>query len=152
MSFFASALLQKGLKGKFPACLNGAPMLVPGVDAAVRARLDRWCEAKGLRPRVVGEFDDSALMKAFGQRNAGVFIGPTVLEAEIETQYGVKKLGRVPEIVDEYFAISVERRVTHPCVVAITEAARNGLFVTAGAVQHRRRGKVGPRARTPAGA
>jgi LysR family transcriptional activator of nhaA len=129
VSFFASARLLKTLKGKFPACLDGAPMLVPGVDAGVRSRLDRWCEANKLRPRVVGEFDDSALMKAFGQRGAGVFIGPTVLESEIETQYGAKTLGRTQEIVEEYFAISVERRVTHPCVVAITEAARDRLFV-----------------------
>jgi LysR family transcriptional activator of nhaA len=130
VSFFAAATLLESLKGKFPACLAGAPMLVPGVDAAVRSRLDRWCEAHKLRPRVVGEFDDSALMKAFGQRGTGVFIGPTVLEAEIETEYGVKTLGRTQEIVEEFFAISVERRVTHPCVVAITEAARDGLFVT----------------------
>ena len=128
VSFFASTRLIKSLKGKFPACLAGAPMLVPGVDAAVRSRLDRWCEANKLRPRVVGEFDDSALMKAFGQRGAGVFIGPTVLESEIETQYRVKTLGRTQEIVEEFFAISVERRVTHPCVVAITEAARDRLF------------------------
>ena len=130
VSFFASARLRKSLKGKFPACLTGAPMLVPGVDAAVRARLDRWWGANKLRPRVVGEFDDSALMKAFGQRGAGVFIGPTVLESEIETQYGVKTLGRTEEVVEEFFAISVERRVTHPCVVAITGAARSRLFVT----------------------
>ncbi len=130
VSFFASARLRKSLKGKFPACLSGAPMLVPGIDAAVRARLDRWWEANKLRPRVVGEFDDSALMKAFGQRGAGVFIGPTVLESEIETQYGVKTLGRTEEVVEEFFAISVERRVTHPCVVAITGAARSRLFVT----------------------
>lgn len=128
VSFFASAALFKQCKGKFPACLDGAPMLVSGADAAVRSRLDRWCEANGLRPRVVGEFDDSALMKAFGQRGAGVFIGPTVLEAEIKAQYGVKTLGRTTEIVEEFFAISVERRVTHPCVVAITGAARDRLF------------------------
>ena len=130
VSFFASARLLKNLVGKFPACLAGAPMLVPGADVAVRSRLDRWCQANKLRPRVVGEFDDSALMKAFGQRGAGVFIGPTVLESEIEAQYGVKTLGRTQEIVEEFFAISVERRVTHPCVVAITEAARDRLFVT----------------------
>ncbi len=130
VSFFASAQLRKNLKGKFPACLSGAPMLVPGADAAVRSRLDRWWEANKLRPRVVGEFDDSALMKAFGQRGAGVFIGPTVLESEIEKQYGVKTLGRTGEVVEEFFAISVERRVTHPCVVAITGAARSRLFVT----------------------
>ncbi len=128
VSFFASAGLFKQCKGKFPACLDGAPMLVPGTDAAVRSRLERWCEANKLRPRVVGEFDDSALMKAFGQRGAGVFIGPTLLESEIETQYGVKTLGRTAEMVEEFFAISVERRVTHPCVVAITEAAREQLF------------------------
>ena len=130
VSFFASPLLLRSLKGKFPACLAGAPMLVPGADAAVRARLDQWCAAKSLRPRVVGEFDDSALMKVFGQSGAGVFIGPSVLEAEIERQYGVKTLGRTPEIIEEFFAISVERRVTHPCIVAITEAARDRLFAT----------------------
>ena len=130
VSFFASAPLLKSLKGKFPACLADVPMLVPGVDAAVRSRLDRWCVAHELRPRVVGEFDDSALMKTFGQRGAGVFIGPTVLESEIETQYRVKTFGRTQEIIEEFFAISVERRLTHPCVVAITEAARDRLFVT----------------------
>lgn len=133
VSFFASARLFKSLKGKFPVCLDGAPMLVPGDGATVRPRLDRWHDGKKLRPRVVGEFDDSALMKAFGQRGAGVFIGPTVIESEIETQYGVKTLGRTQEIVEEFFAISVERRITHPCVVAITEAARDRLFVTADA-------------------
>ena len=130
VSFFASAGLFKRCKGKFPACLDGAPMLVPGDGAAVRPRLDRWRDANKLRPRVVGEFDDSALMKAFGQRGAGVFIGPTVLESEIEKQYGVKTLGRTQEIVEEFFAISVERRVTHPSVVAITAAAKDRLFVT----------------------
>jgi len=129
VSFLAAPGVFKRCKGKFPACLDGAPMLVPGDGAAVRPRLDRWRIAHQLQPRVIGEFDDSALMKAFGQRGAGVFIGPTVLESEIETQYGVKTLGRTQEIVEEFFAISVERRVTHPCVVAITEAARNNLFV-----------------------
>ena len=103
-------------------------MLMYGQDAAVRARLDQWLDANKLRPRVIGEFDDSALMQAFGQGGAGIFIGPTVLEGEIEAQYGVKTLGRTREVIEEFFAISVERRVTHPCVVAITEAARDRLF------------------------
>ena len=105
-------------------------MLTYGQDAPVRARLERWCEANKLRPQVVGEFDDSALMNAFGQRGAGVFIGPTVLESEIEAQHAVKTLGRTREVVEEFFAISVERRLTHPCVVAITEAARDRLFAS----------------------
>ncbi len=130
VSFFASPELRKTLKRAFPACLNGAPMLVPGDDTAVSTRLLRWLDAKSLRPRVVGEFDDTALMKAFGQHGSGVFIGPTVLESEIKTQYGVETLGRTREIFEEFFAISMERRATHPCVVAIHESARDGLFRT----------------------
>ncbi len=129
VSFFATARLFKSLKGKFPACLDGAPTLVPAADTPVRSRLDSWYETNRLRPRVVGEFDDSALMKAFGQHGAGVFIGPTVLESEIETQYGVKVLGRTREIVEEFFALSVERRIAHPCVVAIAKAASDRLFI-----------------------
>ena len=130
VSFFASPELRKTLKRAFPACLDGAPMLVPGDDTAVSTRLLRWLDAKSLRPRVVGEFDDTALMKAFGQHGSGVFIGPTVLESEIKTQYGVETLGRTREIFEEFFAISMERRATHPCVVAIHESARDGLFRT----------------------
>lgn len=128
VSFFATAEICKTLKGKFPACLHGAPMLLPGDGAAVRAQFDRWREVNQIDPRIVGEFDDSALMKTFGQQGAGIFIGPTVLEAEIRSRYGVKSLGRTSQISEEFFAISIERRVTHPCVFAITEAARDKLF------------------------
>lgn len=127
-SFFATSRLIKRLTGKFPVCLNGAPMLVPSEDVPVRSRLDRWCRDNKIQPRVVGEFDDSALMKAFGRREMGIFIGPTVIESEIEAQYGVKTIGRSSEVADEFFAISVERRVKHPCVVAIAEASRNRFF------------------------
>jgi len=81
-----------------------------------------------LRPRLIGEFHDAALMKAFGAKGRGVFMSPTVLEAETCAQYGVKALGRAPELVEEFFAISVERRITHPCVAAITQAARGQLL------------------------
>lgn len=130
VSFFASAEHFRQCKGKFPACLEGVPMLFPAEDAAVRPRLERWRDAHKLRLRVVGEFDDTALMKAFGQSGGGVFIAPTVLESEIEIQYGVKTLGRTDDITEEFYAISVERRVTHPCVVAITRAARDRLFIS----------------------
>ena len=108
-------------------------MLIPGEDAAVRPRLERWLDTNKLRPRVFGEFGDSALMKAFGRRGAGVFIAPTLLESEIETQYRVKTLGRTREIIEEFYAIFIERRVTHPCVVAIAKAAKDRLFVTSDA-------------------
>ena len=129
VSFFASPALASKIKGKFPTCLTGVPMLVPGADAAVRTRVDEWLRGKGLRPRIIGEFDDSALMKTFGQRDAGVFIAPTVLEAEIEKQYQVKVIGRTTDIIEEFFAISVERRVVHACVSAMTGAARGHLFM-----------------------
>ena len=128
ISFFAAPAVLKACKGKFPACLDGAPMLLPADNVAVRPRLDRWCESNRLRPRIVGEFDDTALMKAFGQRGAGVFIGPTVLESEIKRQYQVRVLGRTAQVVEEFFAISVERRVMHPCVLAIVESAKEHLF------------------------
>lgn len=132
ISFFAAPELSRTLKGNFPNCLDGAPMLIPGDGAAVRVQLDRWRESNKINPRIVGEFDDSALMTTFGEHGAGVFIGPTVLEAEIKSRYNVKSVGRASQIVEEFFAISVERRVTHPCVIAITEAARDKLFAWQG--------------------
>ena len=124
MSFFAAPTLRAGLRGDFPACLEAAPMLMQGRSAAMRQRLDLWLVEQGLRPQAVGEFDDVALLKAFGAEGRGVFMSPTVLENETCAQYGVQVLGRSAELVEEFYAISVERRVTHPCVVAITEAAR----------------------------
>ena len=101
---------------------------MPGEDAAVGQRLRAWFQQRSLRPQVVGEFDDSALAKEFGRRGAGIFVGPGVLAPEIEKQYGVKTLGVATDVVEEFFAISVERRVTHPCVVAIAHSARDELF------------------------
>jgi LysR family transcriptional activator of nhaA len=105
-------------------------MLIQGASTAMRQRLDLWLAEQGLRPRLIGEFDDAALMKAFGAEGRGVFMSPTVLEAETCGQYGVKLVGRTAELVEEFFAISVERRITHPCVAAITQAAR-GQFLQA---------------------
>jgi len=143
MSFFAAPALQRSLKGRFPKCLEGAPLLVQGGASAMRQRLELWLAEQRLRPRIIGEFDDAALMLAFGREGQGVFMSPTVLEAETCSQHGVKVVGRTTELVEELFAISVERRITHPCVVAITEAAR-GHFL--GPVKHDE-----PRGRGPSG-
>jgi LysR family transcriptional activator of nhaA len=124
MSFFASPALKRSLDGDFPACLDSAPMLIQGASSAVRQRLDLWLAEHSLRPRLIGEFDDAALLKAFGGEGRGVFMSPTVLEDETCAQYGVEVLGRAEGLLEEFFAISVERRITHPCVVAITQAAR----------------------------
>jgi LysR family transcriptional regulator, transcriptional activator of nhaA len=128
VSFFCTKALRAGLAAPFPKGLEDAPMLLPGAASPARKRLDAWLDQQMLRPRIVGEFDDQALMKAFGRDGRGVFPAPTVLEAEIQSQYGVQLLGRAPDLIDEYFAVSVERRITHPCVVAIRSAARDEVF------------------------
>jgi LysR family transcriptional activator of nhaA len=128
MSFFAAPALTRALRGRFPACLDGAPMLIQGSASALRQRLDVWLAERGLRPRLIGEFDDVALMEAFGSQGCGVFMAPTVLEVETCARHGVKVLGRSKELVEELVAISIERRLTHPCVVAITHAARGGFL------------------------
>lgn len=127
MGFFCAPALKAELKGKFPKCLNGAPMLIQGAASPMRAQLDAWLERHQLQPRILGEFDDGALMKAFGQQGQGVFMSPLVMSAQTQSQYGVKLIGSSAEMVAEFFAVSVERRVTHPCVVAIQEAAREKL-------------------------
>lgn len=128
MSFFCVPELKKVLKGKFPQCLHDAPMLIQGSASSVRQQLDGWLVSHKIQPRVVGEFDDGALMKAFGREGRGVFMSPRILEDEIVAQYGVEVIGRTDELVEEFFAVSVERRISHPCVVAITQNARGRLF------------------------
>lgn len=128
MTFFCTPALYAQRKGPFPQCLSDMPMLIPGASASIRPQLERWLTRHHIEPRVIGEFDDAALMKAFGREGRGVFMAPTVLEDETMTQFGVEVMGRTDELVEEFFAISVERRITHPCVVAITDAARTQLF------------------------
>ncbi|MBC7941512.1 MAG: transcriptional activator NhaR [Chitinophagaceae bacterium] len=128
MSFFCAPSLLPTLKGRFPQCLNDAPMLIPSVASSVRAQLDAWLTRHRLQPRVLAEFDDGALMQAFGREGRGVFLSPTVLEEQTSQQVGMHVLGRSDEMVENFYAISVERRITHPCVAAITHAARGQLF------------------------
>jgi LysR family transcriptional activator of nhaA len=127
VSFFASAS-HAHFKKDFPRSLNGAPMLMPSEASSVRHALDVWFEARGVRPTIVGDFDDSALLKAFGQRGLGVFAMPRVIEAEVARQFDVSVIGRTDEIENCFYAITVERRLRHPAVVAIAEAARSSTF------------------------
>jgi len=128
VTFFAAAGLANCGRIPFPRCLDAAPMLLPGENAAIRPKLLRWFQDQKLHPRIAGEFDDSALMKAFGQRGAGVFPAPTAIAAEIEQQYRVRVLGSTDNVKSEFYAISVERRVTHPTVQVILRKARDELF------------------------
>jgi LysR family transcriptional activator of nhaA len=128
VSFFATEKLDKKLKGDFPHCLDGAPLLLPSSGTQLRSGIDQWLNKHRLHPRMIAEFDDSALMKAFGQEGAGIFIAPAAIEAEVEWQYQVTAIGRVNEVKEQFYAISVERRVTHPVVSAVMETARDSLF------------------------
>ncbi len=128
MTFFCAPGLKSRVTGVFPACLDGLPMLVPGATSSVRRQLEDWFARRRLAPVVVGEFDDAALMKAFGREGQGVFMAPSVLEDETCAQFGVSVIGRTDELVEEFYAVSVERRISHPCVLAITDAARGQLF------------------------
>jgi LysR family transcriptional activator of nhaA len=93
----------------------------------VQARLLKWLDGFHIHPRIAGEFDDSALMKVFGQAGAGVFVAPTAIANEVAKQYGVQIIGNTDQVLEQFYAISVERRISHPAVVAITEAARTWL-------------------------
>jgi LysR family transcriptional activator of nhaA len=129
VSFLAEPSLAKRCRRqRFPACLDGAPMLLPGADSAMRAKLVRWFGKLKLKPQIVGEFDGSSLMAAFGETGFGVFAAPSVLAYELHERHGVVQIAGTHEIMAEYFAISVERRLTHPCVQAITQAARHRIF------------------------
>lgn len=128
VSFFAVPALAKELSENFPHSLEGAPLLLPSEMTVVQSRLLRWLDKLRIHPRIVGEFDDSALMKAFGQAGTGVFIAPTPIAAEVEKQYGVVVIGQADEVQEQFYAISVERKISHPAVVAITETAREWLF------------------------
>ena len=108
---------------RFPQSLDGAPMLLPTEQKALRRSLEQWFESQGVRPRVIGEFDDTALMKTFGQAGEGLFPVPTAVEAEAMRMYGVGLIGRIDGVRERYYAISVERRLKHPAVLAISNAA-----------------------------
>lgn len=117
-----------GGRRAFPSCLEGAPFLLPGQATTLRRELDHWLDARKLRPRVVGEFDDTALLNVFGQAGRGLFAAPLAIEKEMRRQLGVRRLGVIPEIKERFYAISVERRLKHPAVLAISQAARETLF------------------------
>ncbi len=129
MSAFATPALADRLGQTFPACLDDAPLLLPGEDFAIHQRLLRWFEHIDVHPNVVGEFDDSAMMKAFGQSGAGIFFAPTVIAPQVCRQYGVVVLGQVDSVVEQVYALSTERRMRHPATLAISALARDELFV-----------------------
>lgn len=127
-SFFAPPALASRLRRKFPMSLQDAPALLPAPNTALRRGIDEWCAKQQLQLRVVGEFEDTALMKVFGQAAPAVFPAPSVIEQDISRFYGVRVVGRTGGVKERYYAISVERRLKHPGVLAITTTAREDVF------------------------
>lgn len=129
ISFFASRSTARKYTAGFPRSLDGAPMLMPTNSSALRRLLEQWFERENIKPLVVAEFEDRALMKAFGEAGTGIFTTPTAVEDDVVAKYGVRVIGRSTDIKERFYAISAERRIKHPAVSAITETARNELFI-----------------------
>jgi len=129
ISFFARSEHAKKYRRNFPASLDGAPMLMPTNASSLRRALDQWLEREGIKPHIVAEFEDRALMKAFGEAGTGIFTSPSAVEDDVVSKYGVKVIARSDDIRESFYAISAERRIKHPAVAAIAEAAKERLFV-----------------------
>jgi LysR family transcriptional activator of nhaA len=127
-SFFAAQSLAGGLRDGFPQTLSDAPMLMPAPGTALHRALQQWLESQQVRPRIVAEIEDRALMKTFGEAGAGVFTAPRSVEADVLAKYNVQVIGRAEDLKERLYAITAERRIKHPAVSLITEAARAGHF------------------------
>lgn len=129
VGLFAKRELANQYRKNFPRCLNGAPMLLPGRSSALRRAFDSWLDRHEIHPRIRAEFDDTALMKSFGQSGEGIFPSALAIEPEICRQYQVECLGQVEGVREQFFAISAERRIKHPAVLAITNTAKADIFI-----------------------
>ncbi|MBT8443748.1 MAG: transcriptional activator NhaR [Gammaproteobacteria bacterium] len=128
VAFFAQRRLARKYLRRFPESLEDAPLLMPADGTALRNSLDDWFDSLGMTPHIVAEFDDSALLKAFGEAGTGLFPAPAAISGEIEQMYGARQVGIADGVTESFFAISPERRLKHPAVIEITERARSRLF------------------------
>jgi LysR family transcriptional activator of nhaA len=124
VSIFAAERIAATYRRRFPRSLDGAPFLLPSGDSGLRLSLEDWFRKQGIRPRVVGTFEDSALIDAFGQAGAGLFAMPSAIDAEVRRQYRVRLVGRLDAVRQRFYAITVERKLKNPAVIAISERAR----------------------------
>lgn len=127
-TIFGSANVDASLRRRFPKSLDGQPFLVPGMNTVLRRGVDQWFVAQGIRPRIVGEVDDSGLLQVLAAGGYGVFAGPSVMEADARQRYGLRAVGTIPSLQNRFYAISVEQRLRHPGVVAICQGARAEYF------------------------
>ncbi|WBY02700.1 LysR family transcriptional regulator [Ramlibacter tataouinensis] len=122
LAWFAPAALVRATRKPFPACLDEMPLLLPTGDVAVRPRLDQWFERQGLRPRIAGEFEDSALLVAFGRSGMGAFPVSHWSREELRKDRSLRAIGETPELVEHFYLISAERRIQHPLVQQLLRA------------------------------
>jgi LysR family transcriptional activator of nhaA len=127
-TLFAAPGLAAQYRRHGPRALDGAPFLLPGETSTLRRALEQWFEEQRIQPRIVGEFDDSTLIKVFGQAGKGIFAAPSIIESSVRKQYGVAIVRRLDRVRERFYAVSAERRLKHPAVIAITESARRELF------------------------
>lgn len=132
VSLFAVPELAARYRKGFPRSLDGAPLLLPIENVAIRRSLDQWFESVGVRPNVVAEFQDSAQAKVFGAEGLGIFPAPRILEADVKKQFGVERVGRIDAVSEQFFAVSLKRRVEHPAVAALTHRRPATTAVTSG--------------------
>jgi LysR family transcriptional activator of nhaA len=128
ITFFASPELARRHRRGFPKSLDGAPMLLPTDNTSLRRSLEKWFQEIEVRPQIVAEIEDSALLKVFGQHGSGIFPVPRIVAADVRRQYGAHVVGSTDKVLESFFAITIERRITHPAVAAIAAAARTRLF------------------------
>jgi len=128
VALFASPPLANVYRKRFPDSLTGAPFLLPMRNSALRQIIDQWFETHAIRPRILGEFQDTALLTVFGQAGAGIFAAPLAIEREVRSRYRVAKLGDLAARATEYFVISAERKIKHPAATVIAEVAKHKLF------------------------
>ena len=131
LAIFGTEGLAASYRSGFPKSIEGAPFLLPTDGSVTRRALEGWFDEIGVRPNIVGEFDDSAMLKAFAEGGLGLFAAPAVIQAEIKRQYRVHKLGLAVGVKERFYALTSERRIKHPAVVRVTETARERLFQTA---------------------
>jgi len=139
--------LARALQRGFPDSLDGAPFLLPSAASTLRRAMDEWFARRDIRPQIVSELDDSALAAVLGEAVLGVFVAPEVVEQEIRRRYRVRLVGRVPEVRQRFYAISIERKIRHPAVAAICEVARTHIFAGGVGLGAQRRGRPRPAGR-----
>ncbi len=128
ISFLGTQGITEKLIGDFPVCLNQAPLLLPTSDSQLRLDIDQWLSENRIKPVIVAEFDDSALMKAFGQEGVGILLVPSVIKETVMQQYDLEFIGQTDNLSQTFYAISVEKKITNQNALAVIEIANKVLF------------------------